>query len=113
MKGPAGVRKSAIADLCRRLRKLAATFFFSRPNHQDNLNHFFTSIHQLAVKFESYGDIIDCDIIHNPTLINKTLPHQFYNLLAVLIQKLKLKGYAFPELAIIVDGLDERNDPGA
>ncbi|KAF9442636.1 hypothetical protein P691DRAFT_789189 [Macrolepiota fuliginosa MF-IS2] len=110
MKGLAAVGKSAIAQTCAEDLgdKLAAAFFFSRPNHRDKPDRFFTSIsHQLAVKYDSFGDIVDNSIIRNPTLVDKALPHQFHNLIANPIQQLEREGKGLPELVIVVDGLDE------
>ncbi|KAF9449306.1 hypothetical protein P691DRAFT_728095 [Macrolepiota fuliginosa MF-IS2] len=116
MMGLAAVGKSAIAQTCAEDLgdKLAAAFFFSRPNNRDDPNRFFTSIsHQLAVKYDSFADIIDRSIIRNPTLVNKALPHQFQNLIANPIQQLQCEGKGLPELVIVVDGLDECADAQA
>ncbi|KAF9441958.1 hypothetical protein P691DRAFT_811603 [Macrolepiota fuliginosa MF-IS2] len=113
MKGLAAVGKSAIAQTCAEDLgdKLAAAFFFSRPNHRDKHDRFFTSIsYQLAVKYHSFGDIVDSDIIRNPTLVDKALSHQFHNLIVNPIQQLKREGNGLPELVIVVDGLDECAD---
>ncbi|KAF9442637.1 hypothetical protein P691DRAFT_810320 [Macrolepiota fuliginosa MF-IS2] len=112
----AAVGKSAIAQTCAETLgdRLGAAFFFSRPNHRDKPNRFFTSIsYQLAVKYDSFSDIVDSNIIRNPTLVDKALPHQFQDLIVAPIQKLKRKGEELPELVIIVDGLDECADVGA
>ncbi|KAF9442623.1 hypothetical protein P691DRAFT_810330 [Macrolepiota fuliginosa MF-IS2] len=116
LKGLAAVGKSAIAQTCAEDLgdKLAAAFFFSRPNHRDKYDRFFTSIsHQLAVKYDSFGDIVDSDIIRNPTLVDKALSHQFHNLIVNPIQRLKREGKELPELVIVVDGLDECADAKA
>ncbi|KAF9442635.1 hypothetical protein P691DRAFT_810315 [Macrolepiota fuliginosa MF-IS2] len=116
MNGLAAVGKSAIAQTCAEALgdRLAAAFFFSRPNHRDKPERFFTSIsHQLAVKYDSFGDIVDRSIIRNPTLVDKALPHQFRDLIVAPIQQLKREGEELPELVIVVDGLDECADVGA
>ncbi|KAF9442895.1 hypothetical protein P691DRAFT_809762 [Macrolepiota fuliginosa MF-IS2] len=116
LKGLAAVGKSAIAQTCAEDLgdKLAAAFFFSRPNHRDKHDRFFTSIsHQLAVKYHSFGDIVDGDIIRNPTLVDKALSHQFHNLIVNPIQQLKREGKGLPELVIVVDGIDECADAKA
>ncbi|KAF9449307.1 hypothetical protein P691DRAFT_571440 [Macrolepiota fuliginosa MF-IS2] len=116
LKGLAAVGKSAIAQTCAEDLgdKLAAAFFFSRPNHRDKYDRFFTSIsHQLAVKYDSFGDIVDGSIIRNPTLVEKALSHQFQNLIVNPIQQLKREGKELPGLVIVVDGLDECADARA
>ncbi|KAF5359267.1 hypothetical protein D9756_003074 [Leucocoprinus leucothites] len=112
VKGPAGVGKSAIAQSCaERLAistKLGASFFFSRPHRRDDPKRFFTSIaYQLAVKYRSYGELLDEAIHLDPTLLKKSLPSQFNSLLVAPIDELKLQGKDTPEKVIIVDGLDE------
>ncbi|KAF5348878.1 hypothetical protein D9756_009797 [Leucocoprinus leucothites] len=116
MKGPAGVGKSAIAQSTAQAlgNTLGASFFFSRPNHRDDPNRFFTSIaYQLAVKQQAFGDFLDQKIQHDPTIITKSLQFHFDELLVAPVRALKQQGKELPEMAIFVDGLDECNDEGA
>ncbi|KAF5348787.1 hypothetical protein D9756_009765 [Leucocoprinus leucothites] len=110
MKGPAGVGKSAIAQSTAQAlgNKLGATFFFSRPNRRDNPHRFFTSIaYQLAVKLQAFRDFLDQKIQHDPTIVTKSLPLQFNELLIAPVRALKQQGKGLPDMAIFVDGLDE------
>ncbi|KAF5348785.1 hypothetical protein D9756_009766 [Leucocoprinus leucothites] len=110
MKGPAGVGKSAIAQSTAQALgvMLGTTFFFSRPNHRDDPHRFFTSIaYQLAMKLQALGDFLDQKIQHDPTIVTKSLPLQFDELLIAPVRALKQKGKALPDMTIFVDGLDE------
>ncbi|KAF5359853.1 hypothetical protein D9756_002921 [Leucocoprinus leucothites] len=116
MKGPAGVGKSAIAQSTAQALgdDVGATFFFSRPNHRDDPNRFFTSIaHQLAMKQRAFGDFLDQKIHHNPTIITKSLQFQFDELLIAPVRALKQQGKGLPDMAIFIDGLDECNGQSA
>lgn len=109
MKGPAGVGKSAIAQSCAEALgdKLGASCFFSRPNHRDDPDRFFTSLaYQLAVKYPSYGTFLDNEIYSNPTLVKKSLPHQFHHLFVIPFRDPAIRK-EIAERVIIVDGLDE------
>lgn len=109
LKGPAGVGKSAIAQTCAEAlgEKLGAAFFFSRANRREDPGRFFTSIaYQLAVRFNSYGDLLDGEIHRDPTLVDKSLPHQFQDLLVAPFRELRIRE-AVAGRVIIVDGLDE------
>lgn len=109
VKGPAGVGKSAIAQSCAEGLgdKLGASFFFSRPNHRDDPNRFFTSLAcQLSEKFTHYGTLLDQEIRRRPTLLKKALPHQFRDLLVTPFTNPTIKEEV-GEQVIIVDGLDE------
>ena len=62
--------------------KLCASIFFSRPNKQNNPNRAFTSIaYQLAVKFPLIADILDREIMKDPTILTAARPVQFEELL--------------------------------
>lgn len=109
MKGPAGVGKSAIAQSFAEALgdKLGASFFFSRPNQRDDPDRFFTSIaYQLAVKHDSYGTILDYEIHHDPSLIKKSLPHQFHSLFVAPFLQSTIREEV-GERIILIDGLDE------
>ncbi|KAF9440808.1 hypothetical protein P691DRAFT_767216 [Macrolepiota fuliginosa MF-IS2] len=112
LKGPAGVRKLAIAQLCAEefatQNKLAAAFFFSRPNQRDNPQYLFTSIsYQWASKHKPYAEILKSTIHDDPTIVNKELHHQFHHLFISPLQELATKGEGISKCVIIIDGLDE------
>ncbi|KAF9450281.1 hypothetical protein P691DRAFT_665641, partial [Macrolepiota fuliginosa MF-IS2] len=112
LKGPAGVGKSAIAQSCAEefaaQEKLAAAFFFSRPNRRDKSQRLFTSIsYQWASKRKPYAEILKSTIHDDPTIVNKDLPHQFHHLFVSPLQELIANGENIPEHVVIVDGLDE------
>ncbi len=111
MKGPAGVGKSAIAQSCAQAlhskQRLGATFFFSRPNHRDDPEKFFTTLaSQLAGKHDAYGSHLDRGIYRDPDLIKKALPHQFHDLFITPFTDPAILEEV-GERVIIVDGLDE------
>ncbi|KAF9443934.1 hypothetical protein P691DRAFT_808141 [Macrolepiota fuliginosa MF-IS2] len=112
LKGPAGVGKSAIAQSCAEefasRNKLAAAFFFSRPNQRDNPQCLFTSIsYQWASKHKPYAEILKSTIHDDPTIVDKELRHQFYHLFVPPLQELAAKGEGISERVVIIDGLDE------
>ncbi|KAF9446041.1 hypothetical protein P691DRAFT_804783 [Macrolepiota fuliginosa MF-IS2] len=112
LKGPAGVGKSAIAQSCAEefadQNKLAAAFFFSRPNQRDDPQRLFTSIsYQWASKRKQYAEIVKSTIHDDPTIVNKELRHQFRYLFVSPLQELVAKGEDIPERVVIIDGLDE------
>ncbi|KAF9444669.1 hypothetical protein P691DRAFT_786350 [Macrolepiota fuliginosa MF-IS2] len=112
LKGPAGVGKSAIAQSCAEelatQKKLAAAFFFSRPNQREDPQRLFTSIsYQWASKRKPYAEILKSTIHDDPTIVNKALPHQFHHLFVSPLQKLVANGEDITERVVIIDGLDE------
>ncbi|KAF9447208.1 hypothetical protein P691DRAFT_776292 [Macrolepiota fuliginosa MF-IS2] len=112
LKGPAGVGKSAIAQSCAEefaaQKKLAAAFFFSRPNQREDPQRLFTSIsYQWTLKHKSYADILQSTIHDDPTIIDKELSHQFYHLFSSPLQELDTEGEGAPKRVVIIDGLDE------
>ncbi|KAF5348784.1 hypothetical protein D9756_009768 [Leucocoprinus leucothites] len=116
MKGPAGVGKSAIAQSTAQALgyNLGASFFFSRSNHRDDPNRFFTSIaYQLAMKQQAFGDFLDQKIQHDPSIVTKSPPLQFDELIVAPVRALQQQGKALPDMAIFVDGLDECNGEAA
>lgn len=111
VKGPAGVGKSAIAQSCADdldlQDRLGASFFFSRTNHRDNPDLFFTTLaYQLAVTHDTYGAHLDDKLTRNPSLIHKSLPHQFRHLFVVPFAQPAIREEV-GERVVIVDGLDE------
>jgi hypothetical protein len=118
VKGPAGVGKSVIAQSCvdelAKSQRLGASFFFSRPNNRFDPTRFFPTLaYQLAVKFRAFGDLLDELICLDPTLLRKSIPSQFDNLIVVPLGRLKSRGDTIPERVVIVDGLDECGDGDA
>lgn len=112
MQGPAGVGKSALAQTCAELLaqqdKLAAAFFFSRPNIRDDPACLFTSIsYQIATKSELYNKILDRGIRNDPTLVKKAIRRQFHELLVNPLQELGEGGEMMKGRVVIIDGLDE------
>ncbi|KXN83344.1 hypothetical protein AN958_01539 [Leucoagaricus sp. SymC.cos] len=109
MKGPAGVGKSAVAQSCAEtLDNVVAAFFFSRPNKVLDPMRFFPSIaYQLATQHDEYRRILDKKIAKDPSLVTKSLAHQFDQLLVAPFQKLREAGNGFEGKLIIIDGLDE------
>ncbi|KAF9444487.1 hypothetical protein P691DRAFT_778219 [Macrolepiota fuliginosa MF-IS2] len=112
LKGPAGVGKSAIAQSCAEefaaQKKLAAAFFFSRPNQRDDPQRLFTSIsYQWASRYKPYAEILKSTIDDDPTIVDKEFPHQFHHLFASPLRELVAKGEDILERVVIVDGLDE------
>ncbi|KAF5350127.1 hypothetical protein D9756_009127 [Leucocoprinus leucothites] len=110
LKGPAGVGKSAIAQTCAEAlgERLAAAFFFSRPNARDDPNRLFTTIaYQLATNNKPYRDILDSLLHDDPSLVTKSIPQQFQYLIVGPLHQLVARGHAFGKKVIIIDGLDE------
>ncbi|KAJ3554413.1 hypothetical protein NP233_g12426 [Leucocoprinus birnbaumii] len=110
LKGPAGVGKSAIAQTCAESlgQRLAAAFFFSRPNARDDPNRFFTTIaYQLATNHKPYREILDALLRDNLSLVTKSIHQQFQHLIATPIRQLVEQGFVFEGQIIIIDGLDE------
>ncbi|KAF9440411.1 hypothetical protein P691DRAFT_767801 [Macrolepiota fuliginosa MF-IS2] len=112
MHGPAGVGKSAVAQSCADLftlqNKLGASIFFSHPNERNDPGRLFTSIsYQIAIRVDSYGDLLDYRIQRDQTLVTKSIKDQFQDLLVKPVSQLGAKGVDIGEWVIIVDGLDE------
>lgn len=110
LQGPAGVGKSALAQSCAQEAggKLAAAFFFSRPNSRDDSRCFFTSIaYQLATKHPSYYNKLQTKLVRDPTLVQKAIAVQFQELIALPLQELQKEGKGVDEGVIFIDGLDE------
>lgn len=110
LKGPAGVGKSAIAQTCaeRLGKKLGAAFFFSRSNSRDDSTRLFTSVaYQVAMRCKPYGDFLDKLVHRNPTLVEKSMPSQFQELLVAPIEVLQQEVKDLTQCVIIIDGLDE------
>ena len=118
MYGPFGVGKSAIAQSCAESlateNKLCASIFFSRPNKRNNPDRVFTSIaYQLAVKFPPIGDILDREILKDPTILTAARRVQFEELLVKPLQQITSQNVPIEGWVIILDGLDEIDGPTA
>ena len=112
MHGPFGVGKSAIAQSCAESlateNKLCASIFFSRPNKRNNPDRVFTSIaYQLAVKFPSITDILDREILKDPTVLTAARRVQFEELLVKPLRQVTSQNAPIEGWVIVLDGLDE------
>ena len=112
MHGPFGVGKSAIAQSCAESlateNKLCASIFFSRPNNRNYSNRVFTSIaYQLAVKFPPIADILDREVLKDPTILTAARPVQFEELLVKPLRQVTSQNVPIEGWVIILDGLDE------
>jgi hypothetical protein len=118
--GPAGAGKSAIAqtlaERCKELGILLATFFFFRSdgtrNHSRSL--FATIAYQLAVNFPAVRHLIVKVPEDDPMVFTQSIEEQLLSLIIKPLQELYHSGRsntpAGPYL-IIIDGLDECEDP--
>jgi len=116
MHGPFGVGKSAIAQSCAESlateNKLCASIFFSRSNKRNNPDRVFTSIaYQLAVKFPPIADILDREILKDPTILTAARRVQFEELLAKPLLQVTSQDAPIEGWVIILDGLDEIDGP--
>lgn len=110
MQGPAGVGKSTLAQSCAEKAgaRLAAAFFFSRPNNRDISTRLFPSIaYQLTTKHPAYRDELDKKIIYDPSIVDKSIAVQFRELIVTPLQELEKEGRSVKEGVIFIDGLDE------
>ncbi|KAF5348921.1 hypothetical protein D9756_009838 [Leucocoprinus leucothites] len=118
MHGPFGIGKSAVAQSCaealERMKKLAATLFFSRSNSdRDDPQRVFTSIaYQIATKYPSFREIIDRRMIEDPALATKSLSIQFEVLLVQPLRQIDVARSGLAECVVIIDGLDECRGTG-
>ncbi|KAF9451807.1 hypothetical protein P691DRAFT_772855 [Macrolepiota fuliginosa MF-IS2] len=90
LKGPGGAGKSIVAQYCAEAleERLGASFFFSRPNDRDDPHRFFTSI----------------SIRRDPTLVGKSVRHQFRDLPEAQYLTLSIPTSELAERVIIVNG---------
>ncbi|KAJ3563866.1 hypothetical protein NP233_g8665 [Leucocoprinus birnbaumii] len=111
MKGPAGVGKSSIAQMCaERLKacgQLGAAFFFSFKKFDDPARLFTTIAYQLSTVLPDYRLVLNNKIYHDKTLVEKSISSQLNQLIIELIQELVEKGKVIPRKTILIDGLDE------
>lgn len=113
MRGPAGVGKSAIAQTCAEdieaSGRLAATFFFYRPNGWNDPDKFIPTIaYQLTTRYPAYRDLVDAIIQRDPLVLQTAMAVQFRELLVKPLRELSSQGQGVgTDTVIIVDGLDE------
>ncbi|KAF9444223.1 hypothetical protein P691DRAFT_736830 [Macrolepiota fuliginosa MF-IS2] len=110
--GPAGVGKSAVAQTCAEefaaSGQLAASFFFSKLNGRNKPNELFPTIaYQLLHSDPSYCDIIESRLVRDPTITQRSLIHQFQELIVSPVEEASTQGRDVPKGVIIIDGLDE------
>jgi hypothetical protein len=126
--GPAGSGKSAlgqsIAELCKQQGLLAAAFFFSKNastlKRSDGRMLIATLVHQLTSTFPQTRRYIQKSIRNNESIFDRNIDAQAENLFILPVKKLRgsfiyfLQNLFFnskqPRL-ILVDGLDECDDP--
>ncbi|KDR70131.1 hypothetical protein GALMADRAFT_144814 [Galerina marginata CBS 339.88] len=113
--GPAGAGKSAIAqtiaELCRALGILLASFFFSRSDpKRNNVRTLAASLaYQLAVSLPEARSLIENVVENDPAMFQQSLQAQFKALIVdplMHINRLGIPTGAIPYV-IMVDGLDE------
>lgn len=113
MRGAAGVGKSALAQTCAQkiqaAGRLAATFFFYRPNGWNDPQRFIPTItFQLTTRAPAYRDLVDAIIQDNPLVLEASIDVQFEELLVKPLRELSANGLGVGvDEVIIVDGLDE------
>ncbi|EKM78011.1 hypothetical protein AGABI1DRAFT_42555, partial [Agaricus bisporus var. burnettii JB137-S8] len=112
--GPAGAGKSAIMQIVTEEIPdnviLGASVFLSVNGRQDATKIFVTIAYQLAAKSEPYRQLIQSEISRDPSLLRKSLPAQFQKFIIdpFILQHLFNLSHRF---VIIIDGLDECNNP--
>ncbi|KAJ7737215.1 hypothetical protein B0H14DRAFT_497334 [Mycena olivaceomarginata] len=113
LNGPAGAGKSAIAQsLCQKLEeehRLGASFFFKRghPSRGHAKRLFATIAYQLALHLPDLNGHISQSIENDPSLVDKSLSVQLQRLIIKPCQQMD----SSPSLVIVIDGLDECDDP--
>lgn len=123
--GSAGSGKTAIAhtiaELCAKLSKLAATFFFSRnaAARSNELMLITTLVYQLANSLPEMRELVERKIERDPIILNLSLEAQIEDLLIRpfndALREVRVKGdeesfYSSRPRLIILDGLDECGD---
>ncbi|KDR70024.1 hypothetical protein GALMADRAFT_160180 [Galerina marginata CBS 339.88] len=122
--GPAGSGKSAIAqsfaEFCSKYGLLLGTFFFSRSaaGRNDEKRLVATISYQIALSFPEARPLIEKAIEHDPALLTRDLETQFMALVVEPVSKMPESGTPATNLGpqprlIIIDGLDECQDPRA
>ncbi|KXN85938.1 hypothetical protein AN958_10699 [Leucoagaricus sp. SymC.cos] len=109
--GHAGVGKTAIAQTCvERLKELSApcaAFFFG--DGRDKPERLFPSIaYQLCLLFPDYRDLLDQKILHDKTLVKKSLRVQFQGLILEPLEELTRRNPGIKRrLPVFIDALEE------
>ncbi|KXN91933.1 hypothetical protein AN958_11318 [Leucoagaricus sp. SymC.cos] len=107
-----GGRKSALAQSCAQdlgENIVAATFFFSRLNKWNHSGALIPTIcYQLAIRSQDYRNLVTDIIAHDPFVLEKSIPHQFKELVIGPLEKLRVRDESiFANHLIVIDGLDE------
>ena len=124
--GPAGSGKSAIAhtiaEICFKLNKLAASFFFSRnvAARNNELMLITTLAYQLANSFPEMRKIVEKKIEQDPIILDLSLEAQIEALIIGPLNEVvrdvcendvdKVNSYSSRPRLVILDGLDECGD---
>ncbi|KAJ3560378.1 hypothetical protein NP233_g10877 [Leucocoprinus birnbaumii] len=116
--GPAGVGKSAIAESAAEalalLRRLGATFCFSRPGKVDDPDTVIpTLVYQLATKNALYKRLITEVLGSDPLILDMNRATQFKALILEPFTIVAKKNESLQPLLVIIDGLDECRDTKA
>ncbi|KAF5364091.1 hypothetical protein D9756_001029 [Leucocoprinus leucothites] len=112
--GSAGIGKSAIAqsiaEELERTGHLGGTFFFSRPGQiNDPATVIPTLAYQLAIRNNTYKQIVNQRLVDDPLILDKTRSTQFNKLIIEPFQLIATASDTSLQdpLLIILDGLDE------
>ncbi|KAJ3561667.1 hypothetical protein NP233_g10056 [Leucocoprinus birnbaumii] len=113
--GPFGVGKTALAQTFAEYlsfkNKLIASLFFSRSNDlKDAVNIIPSIAYQLAMQFPDYGELLDCIVQDNPSLVTSSFPNQFRSLIVEPLRQIQPNDGTLIRGWIILDGLDEIQD---
>ncbi|KAJ7204826.1 hypothetical protein GGX14DRAFT_646481 [Mycena pura] len=117
--GPAGAGESAIAQsICQKLEeeaRLGASFFFKRGHssrgHAKRLCA--TIAYQLALLLPELKRHISQSVENDPSLVDKSLEIQLQKLIIepLRLRQTRMGATATPGLVVVIDGLDECEDP--
>ncbi|KAF9472352.1 hypothetical protein BDN70DRAFT_971235, partial [Pholiota conissans] len=121
--GPAGAGKSAIlqtiAEICANRKSILASFFFGRSDPTRNTFKPLipTIACQIAVAIPEIRPLVELVIERDPIIFDKSIATQLQSLIIHPLKDLSASGFfSNPEInprLIIIDGLDECNDPKA
>lgn len=115
--GPAGVGKSAIMQTLAETPStpaftLGASLFFSVNGRDNGSKAIVTLAYQLAVKSKPYRVFVETEMTNDPTLVEKALAPQFGKLIVEPFVTQGICPGGHERFLILIDGLDECNDPG-
>ncbi|KAJ3571281.1 hypothetical protein NP233_g3853 [Leucocoprinus birnbaumii] len=116
--GPAGVGKSAVAQSAAeelsRLKRLGATFCFSRPGKIDDPDTIIpTLVYQLAMKNARYKRFVTEVLGSDPLILSMDRATQFKDLILDPFRIIAMENKDLQPLVVIIDGLDECRDTKA